>query len=198
MTSAAMAVLDVGGRRVFGQLRWRMAPWYAARLGQVLRRPIRLDGAVIHLPDPPPPILAGVLRLHRYEGAERYAIAKFLPRDQPVIELGAGVGVVACLIDRLLVCRSQHWVIEANPTLLPVLEATRQANHAEFRIVHGAVAYGSETVELRLDPDVAGSAVSEGDRSTVTVRRSPFPTSCIERNCTWVAWFATSKAPKPS
>ena len=174
MTSAVMAVLDVGGRRVFGQLRWRMAPWYAARLGQVLRRPIRIDGAVIHLPDPPPLILAGVLRLHRYEGSERYAIAKFLPRDQPVIEIGGGVGVVACLIDRLLVRREQHWVIEANPTLLPVLEATRQANHADFRLVPGAVAYGSETVEIGLDPSVAGTAVRSEQHSTVTVRTLTF------------------------
>jgi FkbM family methyltransferase len=174
LTSAAMAVVDVGGRRVFGSQRWRMAPWYAARLGQMLGRPIRVDGAVIQLHDPQAMMLEGVLRLHRYEEGERYAVAKFLPRDQSVIELGAGLGVVTSLINRLLERRAEHWVVEANPTLLPVLNATRQRNHAEFQVVHGALAYGSETVEFGIDPDVLESAVRDAQRATVTVRALTF------------------------
>jgi FkbM family methyltransferase len=144
----ALGALDTGGQRLFGPGTWRLAAWYAARIGETLRRPVRIDGATIHLPGDASRFLVGAVRLQRYEGLERYAVARFLPRQLPVIELGGGLGVVACLIDRLLRDRRQHWVVEANPALIPTLERTRAANLAGFHLVHGALAYESETVNV--------------------------------------------------
>ena len=169
LSGALAAMVDVGGRRLLGVDRWRFAPWYAARLGRLLRRPVRIDGAIIHLPDGTPPMLAGVLRLQRYEGAERLAAAKFLPRDRPVLELGAGVGAVTSLINQLLNDRTQHWVVEANPRLLAVLDETRRANGAGFQVIHGAIAYDAETVSFSVDESVSMSSVGEDRTMTVAV-----------------------------
>ena len=174
LSGAIAAMVDIGGRRLLGADRWLMAPWYAARLGRFLRRPVRIDGATIHLPSSAPPLLAGVLRLQRYEGAERYAAAKFLPRDRPVVELGAGVGAVTCLINQRLVDRSQHWVVEANPQLLPVLDQTRRANGARFQIIHGAIAYDTDLVSFSVDESVSMSSIGEDQRPTVRVPAMTF------------------------
>jgi FkbM family methyltransferase len=169
MSGMIAAFVDVGGRVLLGAGRWRAAPWYAARLGQVLRRPVRIDGATIHLAEDVSPLLAGVLRLQRYEGAERYAVAKFLPRDRPVLELGAGIGAVACLVNRLLVDRRQHWVVEANSRLLPLIDETRRANGAGFHVIHGAIGYGSDTVAFGIDNAVGMSRVGLDQSTVITV-----------------------------
>lgn len=163
------AFVDVAGRALLGARRWGSAPWYAARIGQVLGRPVRIDGATIHLTEDVSPLLAGVLRLQRYEGAERYAVAKFLPRDRPVLELGAGVGAVACLVNRLLVDRTQHWVVDANPRLLPLIDETRRANGAGFHVIHGAIGYDSETVAFGVDDAVGMSRIGLDGPTMITV-----------------------------
>ena len=169
MSGALAAMVDVGSRRLLGADRWHLAAWYADRIGRLFRRPVRIDGATIHLPDTAPPQLAGVLRLHRYEGAERYAAAKFLPRDRAVLELGAGVGAVTCLINQLLHDRTQHWVVEANPLLLELLEQTRVANRAGFQVIHGAVAYDTDVVAFNVDESVSMSRLADDQAATVRV-----------------------------
>ena len=165
LSGALAAMVDVGTRRLLGAERWHLAAWYAERLGRLLRRPIRIDGATIHLPATAPPHLAGVLRLHRYEGTERYAAAKFLPRDRPVLELGAGVGAVTSLVNQLLADRTQHWVVEANPHLLTLLDETRRANGAAFQVIHGAIAYDTEIVAFTVDDTVALSRLADSGSS---------------------------------
>jgi FkbM family methyltransferase len=169
VSGAVAAVIDVSSRRLLGPDRWHLAAWYAERLGRLFHRPVRIDGATIHLPETAPPQMAGVLRLHRYEGAERYAAAKFLPRDRPVLELGAGVGAVTCLINQLLVDRARHWVVEANPALLGLLEETRRVNRAGFQVIHGAIAYDTDSVAFSVDEAVAMSRLDDTDAASVRV-----------------------------
>lgn len=169
LAAALGAIVDVAGRTLLGPHRWRLAPWYVGRLGEMLRRPVRIDRATIHMPVTAPVMLSGELRLSLYEAAERYAVARFLPRDRPVLELGAGVGAVTCLINRLLIDRTRHWVVEANPNLLATLERTRRTNNAAFHVVHGAIAYDAETVTFGVDDAVVLSCVSHTQPVAVRV-----------------------------
>jgi FkbM family methyltransferase len=90
-----------------------------------------------------------------YERAERRLIARHLPRDRAVLELGACLGVLACIVNRRLEDPSQHVVVEANPELIPVIRRNRELNAASFAIEHAAIAYGQAHVTLMVHPALA-------------------------------------------
>src|SRR5687768_9453953 len=75
----------------------------------------------------------------RYERAELHLLRRWLEPDSPVVELGGGIGVVATLVNRRLSDPARHVVVEANPSLIPVINRQRTANEAHFRVEHGAV-----------------------------------------------------------
>lgn len=97
-----------------------------------------------------------MLRGH-YEHAERQTLDSVFDASLPVIECGASIGVLACLINRRLANPDAHAVIEANPALLPLLERHRGMNGARFRVVHGAVAYGAADVTFAVSHDSLAS-----------------------------------------
>jgi FkbM family methyltransferase len=94
----------------------------------------------------------------RYERAERVLLRKWLDGSAPVIELGGGLGVVACLINRGLQHPDRHVVLEANPALIPLLHHHRTVNGGRFTVVHGAIDYsGRGSVALAVNRDfIAG------------------------------------------
>jgi FkbM family methyltransferase len=63
-----------------------------------------------------------------------------------VVELGGCIGVVACITNRLLTDPKAHIVIEANPSVVPLLEENRVLNHCKFEVVNAAIAYGIESI----------------------------------------------------
>lgn len=79
--------------------------------------------------------------LGRYEKPELAALNEYLPRDLPLVELGAGLGVVSCIANKYLEHPEKHWVVEANSELLPVIEKQRQLNEAAFNVLHAALSY---------------------------------------------------------
>ena len=98
------------------------------------------------------------------------AIARYLRRDLPVVELGGSIGVVACVTNRLLKDRTAHLVVEANPLAIPHLERNKQRNRCEFEIVNRAIAYGADTVTFRPSSNMCGNSITgEGDQPPVTV-----------------------------
>jgi FkbM family methyltransferase len=105
-----------------------------------------------------------------YELPERRAVARYLRRDLPVVELGGSIGVVACVTNRLLKDRTAQIVVEANPLAIPHLERNRQLNRCQFEIMNRAIAYGSNTVTFSPSSDMCGNSVtSGGDQTPVTV-----------------------------
>ena len=105
-----------------------------------------------------------------YELPERRAVARYLRRDLPVVELGGSIGVVACVTNKLLTNPTAHLVVEANPLAIPLLERNRNLNRCKFEILNRAIAYGSDTVTFRPSSDMCGNSVTgEGDEDPVTV-----------------------------
>ena len=88
----------------------------------------------------------GLLVLGLYEQYERSIIQKYLPTNKPVIELGASIGVVSCIVNSRLTRPDQHVVVEANPALIPTLKKNRELNGSQFTIIEAALGYGSASI----------------------------------------------------
>lgn len=103
-----------------------------------------------------------------YEYGERTALGGVFNPDLPLIECGASIGVLACLVNRRLRHPEAHVAIEANPSLLPLLERHRTLNGARFEILPAAVAYGAAEVEFAVSGDSLASSL-QGDGRRVRV-----------------------------
>ena len=74
-----------------------------------------------------------------YENNERDLTKQFVRPEDSVVELGACLGVVSCVTNRLLRDRTRHLVVEANPLLIPWLFRNRELNQSGFLVEHCAV-----------------------------------------------------------
>jgi FkbM family methyltransferase len=158
VTTLVGVLTDKVGRFLTGPRWGKAAYWYAGRL--LGSKPLS-DGRRLQLNPDTPAYLAGTLWLGLYEQKERYAVARFLPRDRPVIEFGAGIGAVTCMTNRLLRRPDQHCAVEANPVAVPTLIANRKATNGSFSVVHGALAYDSSVAHLKFDPQMIFGALSD-------------------------------------
>lgn len=74
-----------------------------------------------------------------YEAEERALIRKFLRADDRVLELGACLGIVSCVTNKLLADKTRHVVVEGNPFCLPAIHRNRQHNGCGFLVENAAV-----------------------------------------------------------
>ncbi|MDB5378742.1 MAG: Methyltransferase FkbM [Rubritepida sp.] len=84
----------------------------------------------------------GRFPLGLYELPERLLLWRYLRRGGTVLELGGCLGVISCLVNARLRDPRRHVVVEANPALLPWLEANRARNRARFKIENGVIGRG--------------------------------------------------------
>src|SRR5580704_6620774 len=111
------------------------------------------------------------LIMNKYEAPERWAVARYVRQDLPVVELGGSMGVVACVTNKLLKNPAAHVVVEANPLVIPQLEINRALNRCQFEIVNRAIAYEMESVTFRPSSNVCVSSITAvGDQAPVTVQ----------------------------
>jgi FkbM family methyltransferase len=138
---------------------------------------IELEGLTISLDHPEiTKRMKSALALGNYERHERELIGQFMPRDLPVIELGGAIGVVSCLINRLIDHPEHHVVVEANPTIIPLLTRNRDTNRCRFTIEVAALAYDAEEVIY-----YTGSTVLAGGLHPTGGRRFRVPAVTLGR-----------------
>lgn len=108
-----------------------------------------------------------------YEAEERALIRNLLRPDDRVMELGACIGIVSCVTNRLLSNKSQHLVVEGNPKLIPSIERNREINQAGFTIENCAVSQEPE-VTFYLHPKyiVGGTSQRKTDQPVTVPGRS--------------------------
>lgn len=70
-----------------------------------------------------------------------------------VIELGACLGIVSCVTNKILTDKTRHVVVEANPFCIPVLHRNRALNQCGFLIENCAVSLQRE-VAFHVNPAV--------------------------------------------
>ena len=122
------------------------------------------------------------LIMNKYEAAERRAVARYVRRKLPVVELGGSMGVVACVTNKLLHNPAAHVVVEANPLVIPQLERNKALNHCQFEIVNRAIAYGTDSVTFRPSSNVCISSITEaGDQPPVTVGATQLASLVLDR-----------------
>lgn len=92
-----------------------------------------------------------------YEKQERRYLKQYLPKNATVLELGACLGVVSCLTNRLLDHPERHVVVEANPNVIPVIEENKRRNHCGFQIEHCMVS-GQPTNEFYIGKTILMSS----------------------------------------
>ncbi|HLP92734.1 MAG TPA: FkbM family methyltransferase [Saprospiraceae bacterium] len=78
----------------------------------------------------------GQFPINFYEKQERRYLKQFLPKNATVLELGACLGVVSCITNRLLEHPERQVVVEANPNVIPIIEENKARNHCKFNIEH--------------------------------------------------------------
>jgi FkbM family methyltransferase len=118
-----------------------------------------------------------------YEKPEREAVLHYLQPHWSVIELGACIGVVSCITNKLLENPANHLVLEVNPLVLPFLESNRDANGCAFQIMDKALAYDSDTVTFEPLPDFWGNSLYHaGGQPAVTVQTTTLANLLRGRN----------------
>jgi len=110
------------------------------------RQYVHADGCRFDSTLLPPAVVREILR-GKYEINERRALSWIDP-SLPLVECGAGLGIVACLANRRLKNPTHHVLVEANPALLPVLARHRALNGCQFEVLNCAVGYGRATTEF--------------------------------------------------
>ena len=71
-------------------------------------------------------------------------LMKLIPENHlPIIELGASIGVVSCILNKKFNPVKQI-VVEANPHLIDILEQNKKDNNCNFEIVNKAFSYQKE------------------------------------------------------
>ena len=104
-----------------------------------------------------------------YEAAECRTIRAGLPTGIPVVEVGAGIGVISATILSLLRPGDSLTCVEANPALLPALRWNTHENAkpgVQVRIVNTAIAEHPGSITFHVDGSHLGSSVAGGMRAT--------------------------------
>lgn len=106
----------------------------------------------------------------RYEVEDLEVVrASIRPTDR-VIELGACLGVVSCITNKILSHKTGHVVVEANPFCLPALHRNRDLNQCQFLVEHCAISLAREITFHVNSKMVVSSSISASADSTIPVR----------------------------
>lgn len=107
----------------------------------------RVDGCVYIIPKDATRLgFRACFLTKKYEVDERYLIPKHVKSTDSVLELGACLGVVSCITNKLLGNPKRHVVVEGSPFCMPALYRNRALNQCEFLIENCAVGNQKEAV----------------------------------------------------
>jgi FkbM family methyltransferase len=129
----------------------------------------KADGCVFVIPKDITSLeFRAVFLLGTHEGDERMLLRKYVLPDDGVLELGACLGIVSCITNKLLRDQKKHVVVEANPYCIPAIHRNRHLNQAGF-LVENCAASNQRELNFFVNPThITGS--SAHTRSAVSVR----------------------------
>lgn len=124
-------------RKEFNLLKFNTKLYLAGAYFTLFEKTYKVEGLDLVIPfDMTDLKFRGQFPIDFYEKQERRYLKQFLPKNATVLELGACLGVVSCLTNRLLDHPDQHVVVEANPNVIPVIEENKRRNQCGFHIEH--------------------------------------------------------------
>ena len=113
----------------------------------------------------------GYFALDMYENVERQLVSRYIKGDEHVLELGACIGVVSCIVNARLSNPDKHVVVEANPELIPYLENNKLLNKSKFSIANCAISSKPEIAFYFGHSIVSGSLLNTNNDKQKTVVR---------------------------
>jgi FkbM family methyltransferase len=140
----ARRYLPVAIRKPVGSAVGKIQEYLLAPLGGLIFdlfiRHFRADGCIFEIP-------RGITSMAyrscfiwgNYEAEERDLIRKFLRPTDAVLELGACLGIVSCVSNKILADKTRHVVVEGNPFCIPAIHRNREMNQAGFLVENAAV-----------------------------------------------------------
>jgi FkbM family methyltransferase len=104
-----------------------------------------------------------------YEAEERELIRKFIRKDDSVLEVGACLGIVSCVTNKLLGDNTRHVVVEGNPFCIPAIHRNREINQCGFLVENCALSNQAD-VTFYLHPTyIVGGTVQRKSSRPVRV-----------------------------
>ena len=100
-----------------------------------------------------------------YEKEERKYLKQYICPESRVLEIGACLGVVSCITNKLLDKPSDHVVIEANPFLKSIIEKNKKINNASFHVENVMISTQLENTFYLHELVVGGSAYRQTEKS---------------------------------
>jgi FkbM family methyltransferase len=167
LASSVHAFQEGGTREVLGRLQMNARELRARLLG------VDIDGCNFSIRGVPV-LLRRELISKPYEYPERISIRQFIDCRLPIIELGGCIGVVSCLANRLIGPSLKQVVVEANPKLVPIIQANARRNGCDLEVVNAAICDKKGFVSFHVGDgefsQLASSLLDDGSmRSSVEV-----------------------------
>lgn len=106
--------------------------------------------------------------LRGYEKPERLLVREFMPPDATVLELGACLGVVSCVLNKKLLRPERHVAVEGNPRIVESLARNKELNGCRFQIENCVVSHRSSE-EFFLGASIVLSGRDHGEGESVQV-----------------------------
>jgi FkbM family methyltransferase len=118
----------------------RVAKLAAGLYFDIFLRRYRTEGMMFEIPKQYTDLaMRGKFTADTYELPERVLAKRNLNPRATVLELGGCIGVVSCVINRMLKEPHRHVVVEGNPKIIRTLKRNRDFNRCAFHVVHGVV-----------------------------------------------------------
>lgn len=156
--------------------------WLLGRLVEMRGNSERLDNCTFNLDYPYiDTYLKSRFLIGSWEQEARYLFKKYEVFNLPVVEFGASIGIVSCIVNKLLETPSSHIVVEANTNLIPILEANKQQNNCQFKILNSALAYGIDEVSFYISERFNEGSVGKKTKTEITVRTTSLQQILIEQ-----------------
>ena len=124
-------------RQRFNLLKFNTKLWLAGVYFTLMGNRYKTEGVELLIPAEITDIkFRGQFPINFYERQERHYLKQYLNPEATVLELGACLGVVSCVTNKLLTHPERHVVVEANPNLIQYIERNREHNGSGFHIEH--------------------------------------------------------------
>lgn len=155
---------------MFKKLKMFLGGVYFTHFNKVYKR----NNLVIHVPfDKTDYVFRGRFTFNSYEREEVRYLAKHLHPDSKVLELGACLGYVSCLTNRLLNDKTKHVVLEANPSLIPSIELNKKENKCSFQVENMIISTSDEN-DFYVHELIVGGSSKRKTKNKIIVQGTNF------------------------
>lgn len=155
---------------MFKKLKMFLGGVYFTHVNKVYKR----NNLIIHVPfDKTDYVFRGRFAFNSYEREEARYLAQYLHPDAKVLELGACLGYVSCLTNKILKNKTQHVVLEANPSLVPAIALNKRENSCCFHIENTIISTIDEN-DFYVHELIVGGSAKRKTENKITVQGTTF------------------------